>query len=309
MPQSYSGPLTFFRQATGSIDAPGDVSVVGLPMDLAVSNRPGARFGPRAIRAASAQLAWGECWPWGFDPFERLSVRDLGDVEFPYGDLSAFRRNATAMFRNLKARGGRILGIGGDHHVTAAALDAIGEDSERPIALLQFDAHTDTTEGPASQHGTMFHHAIQRGLLRSESIVRIGVRTAHKPDGGLTIGAPETARADPNVIVRQVLDRLAGHAVYLTFDIDCLDPAFAPGTGTPVPGGPSTLCILEILRALGREWPNRQDTALVGADLVEVSPPYDHAEITAVAACQILHELCCLFCATAPDVTPSALNS
>jgi agmatinase len=205
------------------------------------------------------------------------------------------------MFGKLKAQGGRILGIGGDHHVTAAALDAIGENSENPIALLQFDAHADTTQGPDFQHGTMFHHAIHRGLLRPEAIVRIGVRTAHTPDAGLTIGAPETARTDPEVIAGRVLDRLAGHAVYLTFDIDCLDPAFAPGTGTPVPGGLSSLCVLEILRALGREWPNRADTPLVGADLVEVSPPYDHAEITAVAACQILHELCCLFCVTAPN--------
>lgn len=304
MLQSYSGPITFFRQSTGSIDAPGDIAVVGLPMDLAVSNRPGARFGPRAIRVASAQLAWGECWPWGFDPFERLSVRDLGDVDFPYGDLAAFRRNATAMYRKLIAQGVRPLGLGGDHHVTAVALDAIAEDTKKPMALLQFDAHTDTTEGPDFQHGTMFHHAIQRGLLRPEAIVRIGVRTAHKSDGGLTIGAPETAKADPDAIARRVLDKLEGHAVYLTFDIDCLDPAFAPGTGTPVPGGLSSLCMLEILRALGREWPNRVDTSLVGADLVEVSPPYDHAEITAIAACQILHELCCLLCVTAQNVKP-----
>ncbi len=306
MPQSYSGPLTFFRQATGAPDAPGDVAVVGLPMDLAVSNRPGARFGPRAIRMASAQLAWGECWPWGFDPFRRLGFRDLGDVEFPYGDLAAFRRNAGAMFRDLKARGVRPLGLGGDHHVTAAALDAIGGGVGKPVALLQFDAHADTSQGPDSQHGTMFHHAVRRGLLRPEAIVRVGVRTAHEPDGGLTIGAPETARSDPATIARRVLDRLAGHAVYLTFDIDCLDPAFAPGTGTPVPGGPSTLCVLEILRALGRVWPHRSDTALIGADLVEVSPPFDHAEITAVAACQILHELCCLLCVTAPDSAPGA---
>ncbi len=288
---------------------PGDISVVGLPMDLAVSNRPGARFGPRAIRVASGQLAWGECWPWGFDPFERLSFRDLGDVDFPYGDLAAFRRNTTEMFGKLKAQGGRVLGIGGDHHVTAAALDAIGKNAEKPIALLQFDAHADTTQGPDSQHGTMFHHAIQRGLLRPEAIVRIGVRTAHMPDAALTIGAPETARTDPRVIAGRILDRLAGHAVYLTFDIDCLDPAFAPGTGTPVPGGLSSLCALEILRALGREWPNRANTTLVGADLVEVSPPYDHAEITAVAACQILHELCCLFCVTTPNASSRALNS
>ncbi len=309
MPQSYSGPLTFFRQASGSIDAPGDISVVGLPMDLAVSNRPGARFGPRAIRMASAQLAWGECWPWGFDPFERLNVRDLGDVGFPYGDIAAFRRNATEMFRKLRAKGVRPLGIGGDHHVTAAALDALGEGSQKPIALLQFDAHADTTQGPDFQHGTMFHHAIQRGLLRPDSIVRIGVRTAHEPDGGLTIGAPEMVKSDPETIAGQVLDRLAGHAVYLTFDIDCLDPAYAPGTGTPVPGGPSTLCVLEILRALGRAWPNRPDTSLVGVDLVEVSPPFDHAEITALAACQILHELCCLLCVTVPDAHVHALSS
>lgn len=294
MINSFSGPLTFFRQPPGQDLRTVDAAVIGLPMDLAVSNRAGARFGPRSIRESSAQLAWGECWPWGFDPFDRLKVADFGDIEFEYGNLKSFRTAATQFYRDCAAKDVVPIGLGGDHHVTAAALDGlVPDEGPPPIALLQFDAHTDTTEGPDTQHGTMFGHALARGAIDDASTVRVGVRTASSEDEGLNIAPDRLMSEPPGAIADLIHERLRDRRVYITFDIDCLDPSCAPGTGTPVPGGPSTLMILRLLRSLGARCKDRPLT-VIGIDLVEISTPYDHAEITSLAGCQILQELICL---------------
>ncbi len=290
---SFSGLPTFFRRRSGSAFDAADVVVYGLPYDLGVSNRPGARFGPRAIREASLQLSWGTVWPWGFDPFQRLAVLDAGDIDYTYGEQEVFRQSAREQARLVAEAGAIPFSLGGDHSVTLDTLRGLTEVSG-PVALIHFDAHSDTSEGPEVQHGTMFRHADRSGIVVAERSVQIGIRTDYKADDAfLRLHAPSVAKDDPAVTARTIAERIGDLPCYLTFDIDCLDPAFAPGTGTPVPGGLSTLRVLEIIREMGvsfREGRKR----IAGLDIVEVAPCYDHAQVTALAAVQIAHELLCL---------------
>ncbi|MEO1193136.1 MAG: agmatinase [Pseudomonadota bacterium] len=290
---SFSGLPTFFRRRPGSNFEDADIVVYGLPLDLGVSNRPGARFGPRAIREASLQLSWGTVWPWGFDPFERLAVLDAGDLQYTYGDHAEFREKARAQAQAVAEAGAIPFSLGGDHSVTLESLTGVTQVTG-PVALIHFDAHTDTSEGPEVQHGTMFRHASKSGILVAERSVQVGIRTAYEPgDGFLRLHAPEVVREDPAVTAERIVRQVGDLPCYLTFDIDCLDPSFAPGTGTPVPGGLSTLRALEIIRALAKRRLD-QGLRIAGLDIVEVAPDYDHAQITALAAVQIAHELLCL---------------
>lgn len=301
---SFSGMASFFRRHSGTDYAAADVVVYGLPYDLGVSNRPGSRFGPRAIREASLQLAWGTVWPWGFDPFERLAVLDAGDVEFTYADQEAFRRKARQQARSVAEAGAIPFSLGGDHSVTLESLTGLTAVTG-PLALVHFDAHTDTSEGPEVQHGTMFRHASRSGILVAEQSIQIGIRTHYQADDAfLRLHAPDAARQDPAQIARTISQRLGELPCYLTFDIDCLDPSFAPGTGTPVPGGLSTLRVLEIIRAMGSCLPAKGQR-IVGLDIVEVAPCYDHAQITSLAAVQIAQELLCLLSCLSPDANDS----
>ncbi len=290
---SFSGLPTFFRRHFGSQYDQADVVVYGLPFDLGVSNRPGSRYGPRAIREASLQLAWGTVWPWGFDPFDRLSVLDAGDIEYTYGDIEAFHSAAQERARAVAEAGAIPFSLGGDHSVTLYSLTGLSPVTG-PMALVHFDAHTDTSKGPEVQHGTMFRHAANSGILVPERSIQIGIRTHYeKDDAYLRLHAPEACHEKPEVIAQTILDRVGDLPCYITLDIDCLDPAYAPGTGTPVPGGLTTLKVLEILRALGQE-DHRNRLLVAGMDIVEVAPCYDHAQVTALAAVQIAHELLCL---------------
>ncbi|MEQ8667076.1 MAG: agmatinase [Rhodospirillales bacterium] len=288
---SFSGLPSFFRRHAGDDFSVADVVVTGLPFDLGVSNRPGARFGPRAIREASLQLAWGPVWPWGFDPFERIAVLDAGDIEYAYGDAAAFSDAAAERARAVAQAGAVPFSLGGDHGVTYPTLKGLHDVVGR-VALIHFDAHSDTGKGAEVQHGTMFRHARENGLVADDRSVQIGIRTEYEADDDyLRLHAPDVNSGYAADIAKTIRSRVGDMPCYLTFDIDCLDPAFAPGTGTPVPGGVGTLKILDIIRALG-------DTDgglnLVGLDMVEVAPDYDHAQITALAAVQICHELLCL---------------
>ncbi len=297
---SFAGLPTFFRRKSGSNIEDADLVVYGLPWDQGVSNRPGARFGPRAIREASLQLSWGRVWPWGFDPFDRLAVLDAGDVEFPYGDYESFRKKARSQARLVAAADAIPFSLGGDHSVTLESLIGLTEVTG-PVALIHFDAHTDTGEGPEIQHGTMFRHASKSGIVVAEKSVQVGIRTNYEADDAfLRLHAPEVANKTAAETARIICDRVGDLPCYVTFDIDCLDPAFAPGTGTPVPGGLSTLRVLEIIRELARCFPSGSKK-IVGLDIVEVAPCYDHAEITALAAVQIAHELLCLLACLSTD--------
>lgn len=290
---SFSGMPSFFRRRQGHDFSKADVVVCGLPYDLGVSNRPGSRFGPRAIREASLQLAWGEVWPWGFDPFDRLAVIDSGDIEYTYGQQDEFERAAFQRAKEVAEAGAVPFSLGGDHSVTYNILAGVSAVTG-PVALLQFDAHTDTSPGPVGQHGTMFRQALGDGDILADKSVQVGIRTAYLLDDAYTrLHAPDVMSATPHDVSRTIAERIGNTPCYLTFDIDCLDPAFAPGTGTPIPGGLSTLQTLEIIRALSR-LAREHRLNVVGIDIVEVAPCYDHAQMTSLAAAQVAQELLCL---------------
>lgn len=289
----WGGALSFLRRRyTREIDG-ADVVVSGIPFDAATTHRPGARFGPAAIRAASAQLAELWAFPWGFDPFDRLAVADYGDCYLDPTHPETVVPTIAAHARDILARGPRMLSLGGDHFVTYALLQAHAE-RYGPLALIQFDAHPDTWEDDGSRidHGTMISRAIAEGLIDPAHTVQVGIRT-HAPDLGCTVlDAPWVHANGPESVIERIRATVAGHPCYISFDIDCLDPAFAPGTGTPVAGGLSSAQALSILRGLGELDP-------VGMDVVEVAPAYDHGEITAIAAATVAHDYLCLLAARA----------
>jgi agmatinase len=288
---SYAGALSFMRRKY-SRDLEGvDIAVTGIPFDQAASNRPGTRFGPEAIRKASAQLAWGPLWPWFFDPFDTLAAVDYGDCYFDWGRKEDAAKRITEHAASIIAEGASLVAFGGDHFVTYPLLKAHA-DGHGPLSLIHFDAHRDVEpdEGGRVDHGTMFNLAARDGIIDPERSIQIGIRTTY--DGERTYGfkivyADEVHASEPASIARTIAAAVGTHPAYLTFDIDCLDPAFAPGTGTPVPGGLSSHQALSILRGL-------KDVDFIGMDVVEVSPPYDHAEITALAAASIAIEYICL---------------
>ncbi len=288
---SFSGALSFMRRKYTRDLAEVDVAVTGIPFDQAVSNRPGARFGPEAIRRASAQHAWGPIWPWCFDPFDTLAVIDYGDLQIDYGHIDKTPDDITRHMAAIVDQGVSTLTLGGDHFVTYPILKAYHQ-KYGPVGLVHFDAHRDFENDADDRidHGTMFTRAMKDGLIDPDRTIQIGIRTYFKGERGEgieVIGADEVQAASAETIAKRILTRVRGGPGYLTFDIDCLDPTFAPGTGTPVPGGLSTYQSLAIIRAL-------KGLDFVGMDLVEVSPPYDSSEITANAAAMIAMEMLCL---------------
>jgi agmatinase len=292
MENSFAGALSFMRRRY-SRDLTGvDVAVMGVPLDLTTSGRPGTRLGPRAIRAASAHIAWSQPWPWESDVFEDLAVVDYGDCLFDPGRPADIAEAIRATAAEVLASGTALLTLGGDHFITWPLLKAHAE-RHGPLSIIQFDAHTDTwaDEGERLDHGTMLWHAVREGLVDPARSVQVGIRT-HNPDpmGITVIDAIAVHRRGPEAIAKAVREVVGDHPVYVTFDIDCLDPSAAPGTGTPVIGGLSSFQAQEILRGLA-------GLDVVGMDVVEVSPPFDHAEITALAAATIANDLLALHAA------------
>lgn len=287
---TYSGALSFLRRRYTRDLSQADVAVVGIPFDLATSYRPGARLGPRAIRAGSVQLAELKAFPFGFDPFDTLAVVDWGDVYFDWGYGSEAPDVITRDIAGILAQDTATLCLGGDHFVTYPILRAYAE-KYGPIRLIHFDAHCDTwpDDGKRLDHGSMFARAAKEGIVIAEKSVQIGLRTWNDDDYGFTeLNAPWVHKNGVQAVIDRTLEVVGTDCpAYMTFDIDCLDPAFAPGTGTPVAGGLSSAQALEIVRNLGEiDW--------VGADVVEVAPAYDNAEITAIAAATIGHDWLCL---------------
>lgn len=289
---TYSGALSFARRMYTKDLERAELVVSGVPFDTATTNRPGTRFGPRAIRAASVEVAWQRNWPWEFDPFELVNTVDFGDCYFDLRRQSkvpaAIEAHAEQILRNDCA----MLTLGGDHFITLPILRA-HVAKHGPLSLLHFDAHTDTWEDEEGgiEHGTMFFHAVNEGLVIPEESVQVGIRTTNDKTLGFNI-------LDANWVHSHSISELTGkikqiigdRKTYLTFDIDCVDPAFAPGTGTPVCGGLSSVHVLQTLRGL-------RGINLVGMDLVEVSPPYDHAEVTALLGATLAYEMICLYTA------------
>jgi len=286
----FYGASTFMRRPYQRKLGGIDVAVLGVPFDLAVCNRPGARFGPAAIRKASRDIAsWENQYPWGFNPFKRLRIVDYGDVIYRYGDAAAMVEQTRASVADILQQGAQTLCLGGDHFVSLPILREVAA-LHGPLSLVHFDAHTDTERNDNPyDHGCMFYRAVEEGLVAPERSVQIGIRTDYNKelDRFTVLDAPWVHRNGIDETVRQIKQCVGNHKAYLTFDIDALDPAFAPGTGTPVAGGLNSNQALEILRGLG-------GIEFVGMDVVEVAPDYDHAEITALIAAQLALEYLCL---------------
>lgn len=282
---TYSGALSFMRRKYTRDLAGVDIAVSGIPFDAATSYRPGARFGPAAVRAASTQLSELLAFPTGIDPFDKLAVIDYGDCTLDYGFPEKAVEQIEAHALEILGAGASMLTFGGDHFVTYPLLKAHAKH-HGPVALVHFDAHTDTWDDKDGRldHGTMFTRALKEGLIDHESSIQIGIRTHNENTRGIQIlDAPWVHEHSAQTAIEQIVERVGDKPAYLTFDIDCLDPAFAPGTGTPVVGGLSSAQALAILRGLG-------DLNFIGADVVEVAPAYDHADITAIAAATIAHD-------------------
>jgi len=287
---TFGGATSFLRRRYAKDTAGADLAILGVPFDQAVTNRPGTRLGPRAIREASALQAFDAPYGWGYNPFERFAVIDSGDLAYDYAMPGAFPAALRARAAEIIAGGTALISLGGDHSISLPLLQAHA-DRHGPLALVQFDAHTDTwpDHDPARlDHGTMFYKAVKMGLIDVERSIQIGIRTDNPdPLGIAIIDAPEVHRIGPAAVAERIHARAGGAPVYLSFDIDALDPAFAPGTGTPVWGGLSSGQAAAILRALA-------GLNIVGGDVVEVSPPFDPAGATAIAAAHVAVALICL---------------
>ena len=282
---TYGGALSFARRRYSRGLENVDVAISGIPYDCAVTYRSGCRLGPRAIRAGSTQLAELKHFPFGFNPFDHLSVIDYGDCyldpHHPQSVFTAIEQHADL----IVGSGTKMLSFGGDHSVSYPLLKAHAK-KYGPVALVQFDAHCDTwpDDGARLDHGTMFARAATEGIIDVAASTQIGLRTYNDSDHGFEIlTSPWVHRHGIDAAIDVACQRAAGKPVYLSFDIDGFDPAFAPGTGTPVAGGLASWQGLEFVRGL-------EPLQLIGMDVVEVAPAYDHAEITAIVAASVAYD-------------------
>jgi agmatinase len=278
---TFGGVLSFMRRRYSRDLAGVDAVVWGIPFDQAVSNRPGSRFGPSAIRRASAIFDGDPQYPFGFDPFATLAVVDYGDASFDFTQPMRFEEAIEAQARAIIAGGAQLFSLGGDHFVTYPLL-RVHAARYGPLALVQFDAHQDTwPDHGGISHGSFVARAVREGLVDPARSIQVGIRTVAPEDCGIAIihGHAIDTLGVAGVVAR-IRERVGEAPAYMTFDIDCLDPAFAPGTGTPVAGGLFSREALAILRGLGT-------VDFVGGDVVEVAPPYDHADITAIAGATV----------------------
>ena len=286
---TYGGALSFLRRRYSRELSGVDVVVSGVPFDSAVTNRPGCRFGPRSIREASTQLAELKSFPFGFELAESINIIDWGDCMVDPHNPASVIETIFLHANNIIENKCKMLTFGGDHFISYPLLKAHAK-RYGPLTLLQFDAHCDTwsDDGLRLDHGTMFARAANEGLIDVEKSIQVGLRTFNDTDMGFEIlTAPWVHRNGINAAIDIILNRVEYSPLYISFDIDGLDPAFAPGTGTPVVGGLATWQALEMIRSLG-------NSNLIGMDIVEVSPPYDHAEISSLAAATVAHDWLCL---------------
>jgi agmatinase len=288
---AFAGATSFLRR-TYTKDLTGvDLAVTGVPFDQAVTHRTGTRFGPRAIREASTLQPYDPPHGWGTDPLVDLNVVDYGDLAFDYAKTADFPDRLTSHIRTILAAGAGSVTLGGDHYITFPILKAYAEKFG-PMSVIHFDAHSDLWEDDdltRIDHGTMMYKAVKTGLVDPKRSVQIGIRTFCEDYLGMNvIDARECHEIGVARIVEKAKAIVGDNPVYLTFDIDALDPAFAPGTGTPVWGGLASWQASAILRDLA-------GINIVGGDVVEVSPPYDTTGATAIAGAHVAHEIICLY--------------
>jgi agmatinase len=290
----FAGISTFARLPTIDQVPRWDIAVVGIPFDGGTTYRPGARFGPSAVRQGSRLLR-----PYHPEldtlPFERGQVVDAGDISCSPFDNEAAVAQIEAGADHLLANGGRLVAIGGDHTIAHPLLRSTVK-RHGPVALIHFDAHLDTWDtyfGARYTHGTPFRRAWEEGLLLRDHSAHVGLRGPlySKEDlnddtdmGFFQITSDDVATQGTEALVEQLIRRVGDAPLYISVDIDVLDPAHAPGTGTPEAGGMTSRELLAMLRGLA-------PLSLVGGDVVEVAPAYDHAEITAIAAAHVMYDL------------------
>ena len=295
----FAGPSTFARLPELHDVSRCDVAILGIPFDAGTSYRPGARFGPQAIRQASRHLRTQYHPAYATEPFLSQQVADAGDVACnPYNIVEAIgniQEAATKLLEHI----GSIVSLGGDHTIALPLLRAV-RHHVGPVALVHFDAHLDTWDtyfGAPYTHGTPFRRAAEEGLFLDAASMHVGIRgplysrddlTRDAELGFKVVHCDEFETESIASIVRRIRERVGEHALYLSIDIDVLDPAHAPGTGTPEIAGLTTRELVHVLRGLA-------GLHIVSADVVEVSPAYDHAEITSLAAATVAYELVNLF--------------
>jgi agmatinase len=296
-PKPYEG-VTSFLGAPLRLDAAQrndfgglDVALVGVPLDLGVTNRPGARFGPRAVRAVERVGPYHHVHR--ISPLSAVKAADIGDVPFRSRySLDASIEDIEALFARIAGAGVAPLAVGGDHSITFPILKALG--AERLVGLVHIDAHCDTGppfEGAKFHHGGPFRNAVLAGVLDPDRTIQIGIRGGAEylwefsyVSGMTVIHAEEIARLGASKVVKKIHEVVGDGPTYISFDIDSLDPAFAPGTGTPEIGGLSTREAMELVRGCA-------GLNVVGGDVVEVAPQYDATTNTAQAAAQMLFEI------------------
>ena len=290
----FAGAPTFARLPRIDEVAKADIAVVGIPFDAGTSYRPGARFGPAHIREASRLLR-----PYNpaqdAEPFALAQVVDAGDIAVNPFNIEQALAQIEAGATELSSQGMKLVTLGGDHTIALPLLRSLHK-IHGPISVIHFDAHLDTWDtyfGADFTHGTPFRRASEEGLLDREGCLHIGIRgplyatSDLSDDADLGFKIIHTTQIDEigvAGIIEQMLARVGDRPVYVSIDIDVLDPAFAPGTGTPEAGGFTSRELLRIIRALDQ-------VNLIGADIVEVAPAYDHAQITGIAASHVAYEL------------------
>ncbi|MFY0633157.1 MAG: agmatinase [Vannielia sp.] len=288
---TFGGATSFLRRRYTKDLAGYDLAITGVPFDQSVTNRTGTRLGPRAIREASTLQPYDPPYGWDYDPLEELAIADYGDMAFDYAKVWEFPAALEAHVAGILGAGAGCITLGGDHSITLPILRAHVK-KHGPLAYVQFDAHTDTwvdDDESRIDHGTFAYKAVKEGLIDVEKAVQVGIRTVNPDTMGIQIiDAPQVHDLGPQAVAQMVRERVGDAPCYVSFDIDGLDPAFAPGTGTPVWGGLSSAQAAAILRGMA-------GVNVVGGDVVEVSPPFDHAGITAVAGAHVAMELICLW--------------
>jgi len=275
-----------------------DIALIGVPFDFGVTNRPGARHGPREMRNASTLMP-AIHHVTKVDPYELCRVGDLGDVAFSrIYEIEACLDDITEFYARVHAAGAAPLSAGGDHTITLPIFRAIA-DKGRPLGMVHIDAHTDTWDeflGSKYMHGTPFRRAVEEGLLDPERTIQIGIRGAQNSDEGWAFSLESGMR----VVFMEEFTKLGVEAViaearrvvgdgpaYISFDVDGLDPVYAPGTGTPEVGGLTTIEAQALLRGL-------RGLDLIGGDVVEVAPPFDPSGNTALVGATMMYEILCL---------------
>lgn len=296
----FSGIKTFFRLPHVNPNDDYDIGLFGIPYDGGVSYRPGGRFAPSHIREASS-LGRGFHWSRGIQIFKKKKFADIGDCsvvpisqEQTYEKIESF---VSDLLKNKK----KFVAIGGDHSTTLPVLRALKKHYNKPLSFIHFDAHLDTYPaawGCEYHHGAFARHAVEEGLVDPQKMIQIGIRGPLADGSDLDFVTKHKIKVFTMDDIRQsslqnFIDQLPeftdGNPVYISFDIDCLDPSYAPGTGTPVPGGMTSYEVQKILRSL-------KIKNFVGGDIVEILPAYDHSDITALMGVDVLFELMCFSC-------------